>query len=70
MKKYIKIAKGAVGVAGITGVGAAVIGKLGGSTTGLDTLSSMMPTAISAEMGGNILGSLKKYGRRSRRRKR
>ena len=69
MKKYIRTAKGTALTAMTTGVGAAVIGGMGGSTAGLNTMSAMMPAAIGAEMGGNIIGSFAKLGRRSRRRR-
>ena len=63
MKKFIKIAKGTVAVGMISGAGAATIGAMGGSTAGINTMSSMMPAAIGASMGGAILGPIMKLHR-------
>lgn len=67
MKKYIKIAKGAVGTAMISGAGAAVVGKMGGSTAGIDALSGMMPAVIGSGVGMGLMQDFSKLGKKAKR---
>jgi len=70
MKKYMKIAQGAVGTSMMLGMGSAVTSKLGGSTAGIDAMAGFMPAAIGLGMGQAMIGSMnRKTKRRSRNRR-
>ena len=61
-------------VAGMTGigiglgVGATVVGKAGGPTSGFSTIGGFMPMISTVRMGGHALGMLKKYPYKKKRR--
>ena len=70
MKKLKKQTMGHVKIGMLSGVGAMGIGAVGGSTTGLTTMSGFMPTVANVQGAGGVMRQMDSLNPNKKKKKR